>query len=986
MNPVDDLDLPLGTELADLIEEFAARVQSGQLSDPEAFISAHPEHAKQLRSLLPAVQALAELGSHPSCAADAQADFAGSRLGDFRLLREVGRGGMGIVFEAEQISLGRHVAVKVLPSAAALDERHLQRFHNEVQAAALLQHPHIVPVLAVGQDHQTHYFAMQLIDGDSLAAYVADLSGWVHAGSKAPTLLLSPSPEPSPAAPANGAATVVWHADPEEGIYRLNPLATRAPGRDREYFQKVGRLLIQAAEALDHAHQAGVIHRDVKPANLLVDAQGELWITDFGLARLSSSPGVTATGDLLGTIRYMSPEQAQAMRVPVDHRTDIYGLGVTAYELLAFQPAFAGDRPQDLLRRIATEEPTRPRKLNPAVPAELEAVVLKAMEKNPADRYATAQEFADDLSRFLVDRPVRARRPSVWRLTARWTRRHAGMVVFTASAAAAVLLVLVVAVCTLAVKNEDLKRERDKVAGLLQLAEQNATEAKQNAQRAEHNAARATRNGQRVAQTMNEVLMTMADSRLKQDPRWVNKAAGVLDRARKMYQEQAADADGDLQLQLDVTLGYHQVGSAYGFLGRYDQSFAVHRQAADLAESLVKAMPREFIPRVLLAMSHREIGALYLNLGQRDQATAAFQQALADWERPVPMQMCPYEGSLTNAGLADLEAAAGQGPAAAKHYRAAIALRGPLLAAQPGIAPHRWYLAAWRRGLGSVLLQLGERAEATSQLRLAWQLAERLVKDHKDVEEYQLEFTRSSSHLAALYEVRDPKAAERYLRQALETGGALSAASPGVPGYRQGLAEFNFRLGELAFVAGRHDEALTHFGRARELFTALAAKPADGGHGAGVPGAAENGFAWILAACPDETFRDPRRAVELARIATSRAPAKPDYWNTLGAAHYRAGNAAEAVKALKEAVRLRKEGDDMDLLWLALAHRRLGEAERARACYDQAVAWAQQHKAESLQQRWLFTEAASSLGLRPPPLAEPTAANLRPPPTTSDWL
>ena len=184
--------------------------------------------------------------------------------------------------------------------------------------------------------------------------------------------------------------------------------------RGRDYFRKVAELGVQAAEALDHAHQLGIVHRDIKPANLLLDGRGNLWVTDFGLAHMQhGEANLTVTGQALGTPRYMSPEQALAKRVPIDHRTDVYSLGATLYELLTLRPAFPSEDRQELLRQIAFEDPARPRRLERAIPAELEIIVLKAMEKRPQDRYATAQELADDLRRWLLDQPIRARRPSL---------------------------------------------------------------------------------------------------------------------------------------------------------------------------------------------------------------------------------------------------------------------------------------------------------------------------------------------------------------------------------------------------------------------------------------------------------------------------------------------------------------------------------------------------------------------------------------------
>ena len=194
--------------------------------------------------------------------------------------------------------------------------------------------------------------------------------------------------------------------------------------RNRDYVRAAARLALQAAEALDHAHTRGILHRDIKPANLLLDAEGRLWVTDFGLAQVQGDDRLTLSGDVLGTLRYMSPEQALGRRVVIDGRTDVYSLGVTLYELLTLRPAVDGRDRAEILRRIADGEPPPLRKVNPAVPADLETIVLKATAKEPAVRYATAQELADDLRSFLDDRPIRARRPTLAERARRWGRRH----------------------------------------------------------------------------------------------------------------------------------------------------------------------------------------------------------------------------------------------------------------------------------------------------------------------------------------------------------------------------------------------------------------------------------------------------------------------------------------------------------------------------------------------------------------------------------
>ena len=381
-----------------------------------------------------------------------------TRLGDFEVLREIGRGGMGIVYEARQVSLGRRVALKVLPHAAAGDPKQRQRFQIEAQAAAQLHHPHIVPVFGVGCDAGIHYYAMQYVDGQSLSTIIRDLRAglgefpsWAEpsmpgepgraphsppgaqtAGKPRPADdMPEPAAAPPPAAVARGDTTIANQAR-DSGSPAIDGSSVGVH-KDLDFCRKVARLGTQASEALEHAHSLGVLHRDIKPANLLIDREGSVWITDFGLARFSSDSSLTGTGDVIGTLRYMSPEQALARRGVVDQRTDIYALGATIYELLTLRPAFDGRDHQELLRQITLDEPTPPRRLNPVVPRDLETIVLKAMAKEPSGRYTTAQEFSDDLTRFLNYDSIRARRPSLLERVTRWGRRHRQLVAVLAA-------------------------------------------------------------------------------------------------------------------------------------------------------------------------------------------------------------------------------------------------------------------------------------------------------------------------------------------------------------------------------------------------------------------------------------------------------------------------------------------------------------------------------------------------------------------------
>lgn len=514
------------------VEEYLAELEAGRIPDRAALLRRVPELAEAVRACLDGVdlvRAGASVRLKKSSVAGvsardqelpAAADpaFAGKPLGDFRIVREIARGGMGVVYEAEQLSLGRRVALKVLPFAATVDPRQLQRFKIESQAAALLHHTHIVPIYALGCERGVHFYAMQLIEGQSLAVVVHELrqregrnvrraaAAAAESGTGAKRHE-SPEPAPSPlpktravdaatrmagGAPSssievverNGVAAAPARSSSSEEV-RFEPLEDPAAASTMNlaaaltkggsvattaYVHGIARLMIQAAEALEHAHQAGVVHRDVKPGNLLLDARGSLWVTDFGLAQLQSDNGLTRSGDVLGTFRYMSPEQTGGQRTLLDHRTDVYSLGATFYELLALEPAFSGETHHELLYQILHTEPRRLRELNRAVSPELETILQKAMSKSPADRYRTAAEFAADVQRHLDHQPIHARRPSLLDRAGKWCRRHPTVV-------AAAVLVMFVTAATSLVSRRLVSLEQEKTAAALEREKLRAAEA-----------------------------------------------------------------------------------------------------------------------------------------------------------------------------------------------------------------------------------------------------------------------------------------------------------------------------------------------------------------------------------------------------------------------------------------------------------------------------------------------------------------------------
>ncbi|MCR9296313.1 MAG: serine/threonine protein kinase, partial [bacterium] len=470
-NELISSDEPIVERIA---EEILERQRAGERPTVEQYCRRYPEHAEDLRSFLPALMVVEGLKPNSK---DASGSFGGEFeiegkrrefIGDYRILRELGRGGMGVVYEAEQQSLGRHVALKVLLRSVAGDARAAKRFESEAKAAARMHHTNIVPVFDVGSDDQHLFYAMQLIQGQAIDLVIDDLkqlrnlrgsSVSANAASKpreksiARSLvagqfhqdqLLEPKQDSSP-------ADTDWTRKGGDVAETLDAQSTSThsavlPGqRDmssaednrRAYFLSVARIGHQTAEALAYAHARGIIHRDIKPSNLLLDGNGIVWITDFGLAK-TGDHGMTHTGDILGTIRYMSLERFKGQ---CDVRADVYSLGLTLYELLTLQPAFAAADQLKLIDKIVKSEPLAPRSLDASVPRDLETIVLKCIDKDVRRRYQSADELSEDLDRFIHDEPVMARRISLTERIARWSRRNKAMAATLAVAATLLLII-----------------------------------------------------------------------------------------------------------------------------------------------------------------------------------------------------------------------------------------------------------------------------------------------------------------------------------------------------------------------------------------------------------------------------------------------------------------------------------------------------------------------------------------------------------------
>lgn len=352
------------------------------------------------------------------------------RLGDFQIVRELGRGGMGIVYEARQVSLNRKVALKVLSASLGLTTKAVLRFQREAEAAAKLHHTNIVPIYATGEQDGSHYYAMELIEGPGLDEVISQMRNMQKPGVHAK----GPEVVSASAATASGTPTAVdWISrtmgfpspDATAGTTsETHGLSSSSLASGTGYFDTVARMVAEVADALDYAHAQGVIHRDIKPSNLLLSPVGRLSLNDFGLARILEQPGMTVSGEFVGSPMYMSPEQIAVGRAPLDHRTDIYSLGATVYEMLTLHPPFPGVRRDQVIAQIIGKEPKPPRSINRRIPQDLETICLKMMEKDPDKRYQTAGSVAEDLRRYVNRFAISARRIGPVGRVVRWAKRN----------------------------------------------------------------------------------------------------------------------------------------------------------------------------------------------------------------------------------------------------------------------------------------------------------------------------------------------------------------------------------------------------------------------------------------------------------------------------------------------------------------------------------------------------------------------------------
>jgi serine/threonine protein kinase len=540
-----------------LAEEFADRLRRGERPSVSDYAAKHPEHAEQIRAVLPAVAQMEQLKHFRKSTAVTTSDNLPDRLGDFQIVRELGRGGMGVVYEAVQESLGRRVALKVLASHAQLDPERRERFVREAKAAARLHHTNIVPVFGVGEQDGLPYYVMQLIPGHGLNSLVTRWKDLVQVETREHA--------------RRGDSTVVANGQSKRKSEAKPPKPPPANGPAPEDWNLVASIGAQTAHALHYAHQKGVLHRDVKPANLLLDDRGEVWIVDFGLAKLANHCGLTVTGHIVGTLHYLAPE---CLHGKADARSDVYGLGATLYELLTLAAPFDAESPAQIMRMIADAKSVPPRRLNPHIPRDLETIVLKAIDRDPSRRYSSARAMAEDLEAFLDDRPIRARRESAPERAWRWARRNPAVASLSCCTFAALLLAAALGwngyVKTKAALAAEGKKNDEVVATSKRLRE-------------------------------NLKLSLAAFERVFNDT--ADKAA-VLEAVLDFYDEFAKQNATETGLRVEAAKAHRRVAEMHAWLNRPEKSAVSFRRSYDLLEGVIRERPDDLDLRFEMLQWH----------------------------------------------------------------------------------------------------------------------------------------------------------------------------------------------------------------------------------------------------------------------------------------------------------------------------------------------------------------------------------------------
>ncbi len=807
--------------IAGLADQFVQQYQRGDSPSIDDYARRHPDLEDRIRELFPTLVMVEELAPDVEDQPAEVAHKIPDRLGDYHVIREIGRGGMGVVYEAEQISLRRRVALKLLPHRVQMDEVAIKRFHIEAQSAARLHHSNIVPVFEVGESDGVQYYAMQFIQGQGLDAVLKELrqikaaqddSSLSSAKTYTPTpvscsvasQLIHPSGQPSDQPPQSfplqhgSGAKAQYTTDKISSLEtNANPTSSiRAPltGGDSNkshFFRSVAQIGCQVARALDYAHGQGILHRDIKPSNLLLDNETHVWVSDFGLAKLLGDE-LTQTGDVVGTIGYMAPERLRGWSDP---RSDVYGIGITLYELVTLQPAFASSDRLELLRKIGEEQPTRPTIIDRRIPKDLETIILKSIEKEPERRYRSAGELADDLDRFLTGKPIFARQNGRVERMLLACRRNP----VVTSLALLLFSALLIGVVGMSVLWLSEKSQRN-------LAQERETEAKTQSQIA-------SENFKKSMDVVDHYLVSISENKLSRIPGLQPLRTELLQLALDYYSDFIDTYSDDPQLMNELANAHFRIGDIQNSKGLTSQAIASHRRALEIRRALAETNDNHIVSDLLAASSLNELSELHRKSGDFLLSTESADEALkiatqTDGRKPDDLEVQRLLASIyINLGL--VHAKLGHKESTLESFRKVIDIQKSRFTAHPDDSSLQQELLVAYNNLGATYLQQGRLAEAKQFLQLGLELHVKTVEQNLVIPEQFETVAKLHRNLGRIHQSRnDMRAAIEDYRVAIRLLEQLLSQNPGIVDLHVTLANTQIAASNVYHLTGNLKEAL----------------------------------------------------------------------------------------------------------------------------------------------------------------------------------